>query len=133
MLLLLLSRGFDNLLELDDKGDVSARDNGSGLGRFSWLIQISAERLVDFQAYALFPTMQITSLVEARRQEDQGLNHLFKYWYSGTSIGTPLEISLVSIHGKEYRYPSSLMELEYGYWLLSTGTGCLRTVVFGVP
>ncbi|KAL4273160.1 hypothetical protein GQ457_13G015490 [Hibiscus cannabinus] len=23
--------------------------------------------------------MQITSLVEARRQEDQGLNHLFKY------------------------------------------------------
>ncbi|KAL4360952.1 hypothetical protein GQ457_04G020340 [Hibiscus cannabinus] len=47
MLLLLLSRGFDNLLELDDKGDVSARDNGSGLGRFSWLIQISAERLAD--------------------------------------------------------------------------------------
>ncbi|KAL4388267.1 hypothetical protein GQ457_09G022070 [Hibiscus cannabinus] len=37
MLLLLLSRGFDNLLWLDDKGDVSARDNGSGLGRFSWL------------------------------------------------------------------------------------------------
>ncbi|KAL4318379.1 hypothetical protein GQ457_18G000380 [Hibiscus cannabinus] len=35
MLLLLLSRGFDNLLELDDKGDVSTRDNGSGLGRFS--------------------------------------------------------------------------------------------------
>ncbi|KAL4320208.1 hypothetical protein GQ457_18G000120 [Hibiscus cannabinus] len=45
MLLLLLSRGFDNLLELDDKGDVSARDNESGLGRFSRLIQISAERL----------------------------------------------------------------------------------------
>ncbi|KAL4270096.1 hypothetical protein GQ457_HM001950 [Hibiscus cannabinus] len=44
MLLLLLSRGFDNLLELDDKGDVSTRDNGSGLGRFSRLIQISAER-----------------------------------------------------------------------------------------
>ncbi|KAL4366735.1 hypothetical protein GQ457_05G021070 [Hibiscus cannabinus] len=43
MLLLLLSRGFDNLLELDDKGDVSTRDNGSGLGRFSRLIQISAE------------------------------------------------------------------------------------------
>ncbi|KAL4273714.1 hypothetical protein GQ457_13G012680 [Hibiscus cannabinus] len=34
---------------------------------------------LSFQAYALFPTMQITSLVEARRQEDQGLNHLFKY------------------------------------------------------
>ncbi|KAL4366496.1 hypothetical protein GQ457_05G034690 [Hibiscus cannabinus] len=43
MLLLLLSRGFDNLLELDDKGDVSTRDNGSGLGRFSRLIQISVE------------------------------------------------------------------------------------------
>ncbi|KAL4308449.1 hypothetical protein GQ457_01G018180 [Hibiscus cannabinus] len=42
-----LSRGFDNLLELDDKGDVSARDNGSGLGRFSRLIQISAERLAE--------------------------------------------------------------------------------------
>ncbi|KAL4385781.1 hypothetical protein GQ457_15G018480 [Hibiscus cannabinus] len=51
MLLLLLSRGFDNLLELDDKGDVSARDNGSGLGRFSWLIQISAERLAELLAY----------------------------------------------------------------------------------
>ncbi|KAL4383565.1 hypothetical protein GQ457_15G017570 [Hibiscus cannabinus] len=138
--------------------------------------------------------MQITSLVEARRQEDQGLNHLFKYifmamvvyvsngegmscfgaflsmlqlgflhiwsrvlvlfsgigtriqhWnphigtplklcryrYSGTSIGTLLEINLVSIHGKEYRYPSSLMELEYRYWLSSTGTGCLITV-YGV-
>ncbi|KAL4386097.1 hypothetical protein GQ457_09G017320 [Hibiscus cannabinus] len=47
MLLLLLSRGFDNLLELDDKGDVSTRDNGSGLGRFSRLIQISAEHLAD--------------------------------------------------------------------------------------
>ncbi|KAL4283843.1 hypothetical protein GQ457_16G014630 [Hibiscus cannabinus] len=47
MLLLLLSRGFDNLLELDDKGDVSARDNGSGLGIFSWLIQISVERLAE--------------------------------------------------------------------------------------
>ncbi|KAL4272407.1 hypothetical protein GQ457_13G014610 [Hibiscus cannabinus] len=39
--------GFDNLLELDDKGHVSARDNGSSLGRFSRLIQISAERLAD--------------------------------------------------------------------------------------
>ncbi|KAL4285492.1 hypothetical protein GQ457_16G019950 [Hibiscus cannabinus] len=57
---------------------------------------------------------------------------LCRYRYSGTSISTPLEISLVSIHGKEYRYPSSLMELEYRYWLSSTGTGCLRTV-FGVP
>ncbi|KAK8663350.1 hypothetical protein V6N13_083172 [Hibiscus sabdariffa] len=37
MLLLLLYRGFDSLLWLDDKGDVSARDNGSGLGRFSRL------------------------------------------------------------------------------------------------
>ncbi|KAL4290410.1 hypothetical protein GQ457_14G015760 [Hibiscus cannabinus] len=37
MLLLLLSRGFDILLRLDDKGDVSARDNGSGLGRLSRL------------------------------------------------------------------------------------------------
>ncbi|KAL4367440.1 hypothetical protein GQ457_05G021840 [Hibiscus cannabinus] len=37
MLLLLLYRGFDILLQLDDKGDVSARDNGSGLGRLSLL------------------------------------------------------------------------------------------------
>ncbi|KAL4326152.1 hypothetical protein GQ457_11G033190 [Hibiscus cannabinus] len=43
--------GFDNLLELDDKGDVSTRDNGSGLGRFSWLIQTSAERLAELLAY----------------------------------------------------------------------------------
>ncbi|KAL4339242.1 hypothetical protein GQ457_08G015030 [Hibiscus cannabinus] len=44
-------RGFDNLLELDDKGDVSTRDNGSGLGRFSRLIQISTERLAELLAY----------------------------------------------------------------------------------
>ncbi|KAL4291452.1 hypothetical protein GQ457_14G015630 [Hibiscus cannabinus] len=37
MLLLLLSRGFDILLRLDDKGDVSARDNWSSLGRLSRL------------------------------------------------------------------------------------------------
>ncbi|KAL4290203.1 hypothetical protein GQ457_14G015620 [Hibiscus cannabinus] len=35
MLLLLLYRGFEILLRLDDQGDVSARDNGSGLGRLS--------------------------------------------------------------------------------------------------
>ncbi|KAL4364247.1 hypothetical protein GQ457_04G014290 [Hibiscus cannabinus] len=46
-----LFKGFDNLLELDDKGDVSTRDNGSGLGRFSRLIQISAERLAELLAY----------------------------------------------------------------------------------
>ncbi|KAL4290909.1 hypothetical protein GQ457_14G017570 [Hibiscus cannabinus] len=46
-------------------------------------------------------------------------------------IGTLLEINLVSIHWKEYRYPSSLMELEYRYWISSTGTGCLITV-YGV-
>ncbi|KAL4281752.1 hypothetical protein GQ457_03G018580 [Hibiscus cannabinus] len=43
--------GFDNLLELDNKGDVSTRDNRSGLGRFSRLIQISAERLAELMAY----------------------------------------------------------------------------------
>ncbi|KAL4376089.1 hypothetical protein GQ457_02G027930 [Hibiscus cannabinus] len=43
--------GFDNLLELDDKGDVSTRDNGSGLGRFSRLIQISVERPAELMAY----------------------------------------------------------------------------------
>ncbi|KAL4386170.1 hypothetical protein GQ457_09G000030 [Hibiscus cannabinus] len=43
--------GFDNLLELDDKGDVSTRDNGSGLGKFSRLIRISAERLAELLAY----------------------------------------------------------------------------------
>ncbi|KAK8713147.1 hypothetical protein V6N13_148370 [Hibiscus sabdariffa] len=37
MLLLLLKGGSDILLRLDDKGDVSARDNGSGLGRLSRL------------------------------------------------------------------------------------------------
>ncbi|KAL4281934.1 hypothetical protein GQ457_03G020270 [Hibiscus cannabinus] len=52
---------------------------------------------------------------------------LCRYRYLGTSICTPLEIS-----GKEYQYPSSLMELEYRYWLSSTDTSCLRTV-FGVP
>ncbi|KAL4278164.1 hypothetical protein GQ457_03G017150 [Hibiscus cannabinus] len=29
--------GFDILLQLDDKGDASTRDNGSGLGRLSRL------------------------------------------------------------------------------------------------
>ncbi|KAL4278416.1 hypothetical protein GQ457_03G019420 [Hibiscus cannabinus] len=66
------------------------------------------------------------------RYPNSTLESAYWYRYSGTRIGTPLEISLVSIHGKKYRYPSSLMELEYRYWLSSTGTGCLRTV-FGVP
>ncbi|KAL4384474.1 hypothetical protein GQ457_15G018840 [Hibiscus cannabinus] len=48
---LVVLMGFDNLLELDDKGDVSARENGIGLGRFSRLIQISAERLAELLAY----------------------------------------------------------------------------------
>ncbi|KAL4281977.1 hypothetical protein GQ457_03G025410 [Hibiscus cannabinus] len=61
-----------------------------------------------------------------------GIGTRIQHWNPRIGIGTPLEISLVSIHGKEYRYPSSLMELEYRYWLSSTGTGCLRTV-FGVP
>ncbi|KAL4291868.1 hypothetical protein GQ457_14G017040 [Hibiscus cannabinus] len=37
MLLLLLWKCFDILLQQDDKGDVSNRDNGSGLGRLSRL------------------------------------------------------------------------------------------------
>ncbi|KAK9042851.1 hypothetical protein V6N11_071206 [Hibiscus sabdariffa] len=35
----------------DGQGDVSARDNGSGLGRLSRLVQISAERLAELLAY----------------------------------------------------------------------------------
>ncbi|KAL4312667.1 hypothetical protein GQ457_01G026210 [Hibiscus cannabinus] len=39
-------------IELEEMaGDVSARDNESGLGRFSWLIQISVERLAELLAY----------------------------------------------------------------------------------
>ncbi|KAK9033646.1 hypothetical protein V6N11_049832 [Hibiscus sabdariffa] len=47
----ILAMGFDILLRLDDKGDVSARDNGSGLSRLSRLVQISAERLAELLAY----------------------------------------------------------------------------------
>ncbi|KAL4352525.1 hypothetical protein GQ457_06G016510 [Hibiscus cannabinus] len=89
--------------------------------------------------------MQITNFVESRRQG--GSRHNFcstwfsaylvssigtlqwcRYRYSGTSIGTPFEINLLSILEKAYRYPSSLMELEYRYWLPSTGTGSLETI-----
>ncbi|KAL4355160.1 hypothetical protein GQ457_06G013330 [Hibiscus cannabinus] len=73
MLLLLLSRGFDNLLELDDKGDVSIRDNGSGLGRFSRLIQISAEREnVKFLS-------NVVSAMEASRMMDFGCQAFLAY------------------------------------------------------
>ncbi|KAL4280125.1 hypothetical protein GQ457_03G021930 [Hibiscus cannabinus] len=58
-----------------------------------------------------------------------GIGTRIQHW--NPRIGTPLEINLVSIHRNEYRYPSSLMELEYRYWLSSTGTGCLITV-YGV-
>ncbi|KAL4311049.1 hypothetical protein GQ457_01G017980 [Hibiscus cannabinus] len=79
--------------------------------------------------------MQIASLGKARRQGGSRHNLLFKYDFvvmvvcisNEEGIGTPLEISLVSIHGKEYQYPSSLMELECRYWLSSNDTGCLRT------
>ncbi|KAL4271348.1 hypothetical protein GQ457_13G017590 [Hibiscus cannabinus] len=43
-----------------------------------------------------------------------------RYRYLGRGIGTPLKIHLVSILKNAYRYPSSLMELEYRYWLPST-------------
>ncbi|KAL4386796.1 hypothetical protein GQ457_09G019130 [Hibiscus cannabinus] len=95
--------------------------------------------------------MQITSFVEARRQEDQGLNHLFnpefyisglKYRYLISGIGTEFQhwnpgigtarrINLVSILWNAYRYPSPFMELEYRYCLPSTDTGCLKTA-YGV-
>ncbi|KAL4291179.1 hypothetical protein GQ457_14G026890 [Hibiscus cannabinus] len=59
MLLLLLWKSFDILLQQDDKGDVSNRDNGSCLGRISrlgirprqsvlqiyWLISITKNNL----------------------------------------------------------------------------------------
>ncbi|KAL4340475.1 hypothetical protein GQ457_08G016310 [Hibiscus cannabinus] len=54
-----------------------------------------------------------------------------RYRYLGRGIGTPLYIHLVSILGNAYRYPSSLMELEYRYWLPSTDTSCLKTT-YGV-
>ncbi|KAL4334195.1 hypothetical protein GQ457_07G021680 [Hibiscus cannabinus] len=54
-----------------------------------------------------------------------------RYRYLGRGIGTPLKIHLVSILRNAYRYPSSLMELEYRYWFPSTDTGCLKTA-YGV-
>ncbi|KAL4273798.1 hypothetical protein GQ457_13G016980 [Hibiscus cannabinus] len=85
---------------------------------------------VRFCGYARFSIYLVSSIgtLQWNRYPNSTLESAYRYRYSGTSIGTPLEISLVSVHGKEYRYPSSLMELEYRYWLSSTGTGCLRTV-----
>ncbi|KAL4326131.1 hypothetical protein GQ457_11G022160 [Hibiscus cannabinus] len=82
MLLLLLSRGFDNLLELDDKGDVSTRDNGSGLGRFSQLIQISAERLAELLAYMSNNMISLRSLLE--KEKLNGIN--FLDWFRNLRI-----------------------------------------------
>ncbi|KAL4340276.1 hypothetical protein GQ457_08G017820 [Hibiscus cannabinus] len=43
-------RKLDSVLKVSS-WDVSTRDNGSGLGRFSWLIKTSAERLAELLAY----------------------------------------------------------------------------------
>ncbi|KAK8659635.1 hypothetical protein V6N13_029832 [Hibiscus sabdariffa] len=60
--------------------------------------------------------MQITSLVEARRQEDQGLNHLFN--------------SILCISGLEYRNQhggiSTSSSLEFVYQYCHMGTGTVR-------
>ncbi|KAK8652188.1 hypothetical protein V6N13_061210 [Hibiscus sabdariffa] len=48
----LISKGFNNLLEQDDKGDVSAETTGPALAEVSAGIQISAERLL---CYWLIP------------------------------------------------------------------------------
>ncbi|KAL4335051.1 hypothetical protein GQ457_07G007810 [Hibiscus cannabinus] len=89
MLLLFLSRGFDNLLELDDKGDVSIRDNGSGLGRFSRLIQISAERLADITKnnFSLYYNRANLRLVE-------DLEHISCNEKLGFSLDSPLSFTL---------------------------------------
>ncbi|KAK9018742.1 hypothetical protein V6N11_033789 [Hibiscus sabdariffa] len=52
MLRLYLCKGFNNLLEQDDKGDVSAETTGPAPAEVSAGIQISAERL---QCYWLIP------------------------------------------------------------------------------
>ncbi|KAL4291637.1 hypothetical protein GQ457_14G000070 [Hibiscus cannabinus] len=66
-----------------------------------------------------FSTYLVSSIdtLQWYRYPNSTLESAYRYRYSGTSIGTPLEISLVSIHEKEYRYPISLMEHEYRYWL----------------
>ncbi|KAL4362475.1 hypothetical protein GQ457_04G022220 [Hibiscus cannabinus] len=63
--------------------------------------------------------MQITSLVEARRQEDQGLNHLFKYIfvamvvYVSNGEGMPCFGAFFYIFGLEYRYSSVVSVPEF--------------------
>ncbi|KAK8573065.1 hypothetical protein V6N12_029103 [Hibiscus sabdariffa] len=47
MLRLYLCKGFNNLLEQDDKGDVSAETTGPAPAEVSAGIQISAERLAE--------------------------------------------------------------------------------------
>ncbi|KAL4297917.1 hypothetical protein GQ457_12G026920 [Hibiscus cannabinus] len=46
--------------------------------------------------------MQITSLVEVRRQEDQGLNHLFKYIFVAMVIYFLVCLQLNFLHKRSY-------------------------------
>ncbi|KAL4296592.1 hypothetical protein GQ457_12G018820 [Hibiscus cannabinus] len=89
--------------------------------------------------------MQITSLVEARRQEDQGLNHLFKYIlvamvvYEGTetfregfetfSMKVPKPCPKVS---KPWVKISVLPErVVYRSWIFAFDSGIPRVTILG--
>ncbi|KAL4367767.1 hypothetical protein GQ457_05G016500 [Hibiscus cannabinus] len=71
----------------------------------------------------LLEGISIASLGKARRQGGSNITFVQVRFLWLWGIGTPLKINLVSILWNAYRYPSSLMELEYRYWLLSTDTG----------
>ncbi|KAK8685970.1 hypothetical protein V6N13_124998 [Hibiscus sabdariffa] len=58
MLRLYLCKGFNNLLEQDDKGDVSAETTGPAPAKVSAEIQISAERLL---CYWLIPNVLLAA------------------------------------------------------------------------
>ncbi|KAL4310244.1 hypothetical protein GQ457_01G034560 [Hibiscus cannabinus] len=91
--------------------------------------QIFAGRRIGFQAYALFPTMQIASLGKARRQGGSRHNLLFKYdfmvmvdcvgWFLVSLVHVAARFSahlVLSIGTLQwYRYPNSTLESAYRY------------------
>ncbi|KAL4346992.1 hypothetical protein GQ457_17G007940 [Hibiscus cannabinus] len=73
------------------------------------LIPHSHHYSLSFQAYALFPTMQIASLGKARRQ-------------GGSSITFFQVRPEFSISGVDYRYLISGIGTQFQHWNLGIGT-----------
>ncbi|KAK8977436.1 hypothetical protein V6N11_049565 [Hibiscus sabdariffa] len=107
MLRLYLCKGFNNLLEQDDKGDVSAETTGPALAEVSAGIQISAERSNNDNLFLNYNNANLR-LVEDLEHDDGGIPNSLLSTLSSTAF---LLLSAMGL----YTYLAGALELEYNF------------------